>query len=338
MKLTRRGTVLVVAVAATLVLAGLYRSYRVIVIVGPGLVALSAAVVQLRLVDRPTVIRRLPPNGPPGETHEVELRIDATRRLTAQIEDDVDDGLTATGNDTEVIVGRGTTSTYEVDYERRGRYDLGGTRLTVTDLFGLLSQTFVYWNPQPVVVYPPVEPLPESVRTALSGLLGSAGLDSREHFEQLREFSEGDSLRDVHWKSSAKTPAQALLVAEFTGDDQQDAIWLAVQARDRRADEAATAAASIAARLLDHGYAVGLRTGDETVSPEHGREQRTAVFTQLAALEPGGAPPQHADDADVFVYTVADRSAPVVSIDGVEYAFDTACRPAQTPLAGVMTS
>jgi uncharacterized protein (DUF58 family) len=339
MNLTRRGKVLVGAVGLVIVTSIPYGGRGLAVIAGPGLIALGAAIVQLRTVERPTVSRRLSPNGPPGAEHVVDLRIDANHRLAASIEDDVDKGLTATGNETEAVVGEGTTISYEVTYERRGQFELGGTRITVTDLFGLVERTFVYWNPEPVTVYPPTEALSDSVRGALSKLLGAAGRESREHFEQLREYDEGDSLRDVHWKSSAKTPDQELLVAEYTGDERRDAILIAAQARDQRADETAIAAASIAATLLDRGYAVGLTTAHGTIAPGYGTAQRADVFEQLAILEAGAQPEKDPDAADVHVYTSRDRSSPVVRIGDGSYPFGDVTRAADdTPPTGVLSA
>jgi uncharacterized protein (DUF58 family) len=289
----------------------------------PGVVALFAAVVQVRLIDRPTLSRRVPSNGSPGEERTVELQFEAGRQLAAHVEETVGDGLAATGNSRDASIGDGEPFTYEVVYERRGEYGLGPTRVTVTDLFGLVERTYVYWNPDTVTIYPPRKSVPTGVRSALSVCTEVRAEHRRGEFDQLREYQRGDPLRDVHWKSSAKLPTDKLLLTELTATERRETVRVVAQTMDQRADELAVVTASVVTYLLDCGATVGLTTAEGRVEPDGCPEQRDELLSQLAVLGTHSVPPARRAAADVYVYTPVDGSAPIVSVDGDERRFTT---------------
>ncbi|WP_162562561.1 hypothetical protein [Salinigranum rubrum] len=87
MRLTRRGwTVVAVALSGTL-MAAWFGARSLNAVVFPCLVALVAAVVQVRRTGVPTVDRTLPPNGFPGDSGEVTLRFETDAPFTAVVRD-----------------------------------------------------------------------------------------------------------------------------------------------------------------------------------------------------------------------------------------------------------
>jgi len=336
MKLTGRGRVLVAVIAVTVVMALLYGGRALDAIVLPGTVALLAAVVQLRRIDRPALSRRVPPSGKPDEEWRIELHFDTEGggQFAARIDETVSGGLAASGNEADTTVGDGTPFPYTVRYDRRGEHELGPTRVTVTDLLGLVERTYVYWNRDTVTVYPRTRPVPDGLRSALATAAETSVAHGREAFDRLREYERGDPVRDVHWKSSAKLPAEDLLVAECSATERRERLHVAAQTMDHRADELAVVTASVVSELLDRGFAVGLSTAGGTVSPNRGTRQQDELLSRLAIVDTTPVPPAERSDADVSVHTPADGAAPIVSVHGTEYAFEPARDGLDTATAG----
>ena len=101
---------------------------------------------------------------------------------------------------------------------KRGLYKWSGVIVEGTDALGLVTRTLEYpTTPTEITVLP--RPIPVSIEMptaagwgiseAESGQTRGAGLEPRG----IREFSHGDSLRHIHWRSTAKTGR--LLVKEF---------------------------------------------------------------------------------------------------------------------------
>src|SRR4051794_518622 len=98
---------------------------------------------------------------------------------------------------------------YRFPTDRRGRYEVGPLRATLTDAFGLVGTTRRVLASEEVIVYPRVHDIvapPE---------IGGLDLD-RDHphvrarveptgeFMTLRDYAPGDDLRHVHWRSTAR--------------------------------------------------------------------------------------------------------------------------------------
>lgn len=101
---------------------------------------------------------------------------------------------------------------------RRGPLLLAGGILAHTDPFGLFRAFRRSASPQTVLVLPPRYPLPPLTLPGQSqyqrgGVALASGVGEIEEFVALREYRRGDSLRRVHWRSSARLGE--LVVKEF---------------------------------------------------------------------------------------------------------------------------
>jgi uncharacterized repeat protein (TIGR01451 family) len=97
----------------------------------------------------------------------------------------------------------------EIVPQRRGRLHFSGLCLYRPDPFGLLRTLHAVALPQSCCVLPrryPISPLPSGDgRTYQRGGVALANaVGESEEFMALREYRPGDSLRGVHWRSSAK--------------------------------------------------------------------------------------------------------------------------------------
>ncbi len=101
---------------------------------------------------------------------------------------------------------RGTEAelSWPVDTARRGRFDVGPSRLEAGDPFGLRRRELATRVPTPVLVVPRVHAV------APAGAAGSTDdgsgdeHDGSDQFHSLREYVVGDPIKMVHWRSSAR--------------------------------------------------------------------------------------------------------------------------------------
>ena len=97
---------------------------------------------------------------------------------------------------------------FELRRVPRGRYAFDTVRLTIEDPFGLARASLVHGEPQALVVYPRL--------VALTRLFSEGRAQSQDgrrlllrrptgyELHGVREYVEGESLRNVHWRSTAR--------------------------------------------------------------------------------------------------------------------------------------
>jgi len=320
MALTRRGTIAVAVVVVGLALALFNGPRALFPFVGPVLVALVAAQLQVRSVGRPRLERQVPADGFVGERRTVELQFRDPPTRLVRIVDAVGDGLTRLDDGPLWgTLGRSELS-YEVRYERRGRGELGPATIGVRDSLGLVERTFEYEGVDRTLVYPTVYELTGTTTHELNMLADEAfRQQNREEFDSLREYERGDSLRDVHWKSSAKRPADDLVVKQFVAEEDLGSVEIVAESEPGGTDAMAEAAASVALYLLDAGVEVGLSTPDESVAVDAGADQRLAVLRALAVAGPGTA---SGADADTAIHVEGHGGGATVTVRGRSVAFE----------------
>jgi uncharacterized protein (DUF58 family) len=135
---------------------------------------------------------------------------------------------------------------------RRGRYRWSGITVEGTDALGLITKRKGYATPPTELTVLP-RPIPVNVELpsasgwgiseAESGQTRGAGLEPRG----IRSYVPGDSLRHVHWRSSAKTGQ--LLVKEFEAGSQAAAAFLVQRTKGT---EVSTGAKSSLELMIGH--------------------------------------------------------------------------------------
>jgi uncharacterized protein (DUF58 family) len=183
---------------------------------------------------------------------------------------------------------------------RRGLYTLGPTGLRTGDPCGFYSVSVEYPTSLTMTVMPPIIHLP-TIDVAPAGQAGEGrhsapALEEAVHTAGVREFLPGDSLRRIHWPTTARRDEP--FVRLF--DSAPESNWWIVLDMDQRVQagtgEGATEehgvilAASLADRGLHGGKAVGLVVhGQELVwlPPKLGADQCWDVLRALALLRPG---------------------------------------------------
>ena len=302
--MTSRGLTLVVG-AALLVLIGRLLGVAELYVVGAATGALVAvAVLATRLASATVAARRLVANPrlPAGARGEVVLELRNDSRLPATlllVEDRCHPSL---ADVPRFVVpglrpGRTVALPYAVRGSVRGRYRVGPAALRVRDPFGLAERVRHYTQTAEVLVYPRIEALSAGPLRGLHRGSGSSGrrrvYAAGDEFYTMREYVQGDDLRQVHWPSTAHR--QTLMVR------QQEMPWQAqatvfcdtrVRAHSgvgeqSTLEKAVSAAASVLWHLAERGYALRFTTDQQVVLP--GAEPFSALVERLADLRAGEA-------------------------------------------------
>jgi uncharacterized protein (DUF58 family) len=154
-----------------------------------------------------------PARVPAGQTASVTIRLDNVSRLPTGLLLTEDTVPYSIGARPRFILDRiepgGTRQlSYPIQPDHRGKFSIGPLHVRVADAFGLAKVGSTAAPPCTLVVTPPVTALP---RTALAGSwLGegdaraSTAAAAGEDDVVPRAYRDGDELRRVHWRSTAR--------------------------------------------------------------------------------------------------------------------------------------
>jgi len=314
MRLTRRGYAVLAIVVVAEVLAITYGARSLNAIAAPAVVVLFASAVQLWRTPAPTVERDAVPAGFPGDTREVTVDVDGGG--VAEIDETVPDGLTA--SDVSVEATLPTTVTYTLTCDERGRHKLGPLRVRVRDMLGLVERTTQSGSATHVLVYPSVYQV-AGREVILRHVLERSEVE-RQEFDTIREYAPGDPLRDVHWKSTAKSPGDIYVTQFADSRVEDDDVTIAAMGTAGSIDEMAAAAASVAVMAIDAGLGVELRLPDAHVRLGRGENHRQRLLAALAETDTDFTTPFESYALDEAA--VADADVVIRSVsDGVSIAF-----------------
>jgi uncharacterized protein (DUF58 family) len=109
-----------------------------------------------------------------------------------------------------VAAGQSVKAAYRARLPRRGRYDLGPLRLSTRFPFGLFERTVVVPAEGSLVVYPRLGRLTRLWAARRREAFAGTHRRERRHgaegdFYGVRGWHDGDSLRWVHWRTTART-------------------------------------------------------------------------------------------------------------------------------------
>jgi uncharacterized protein (DUF58 family) len=117
---------------------------------------------------------------------------------------------------------------------RRGQFELGPTVLTTGDPFGVFHKAKGFQPVQSLIVFPMLIPIQSflSPPGILPGgqVIRRKSPDVTPHAAGVREYVFGDSMKRIHWPTSARRGQ--LMVKEFEQDPQSE-IWLVLDAQTK---------------------------------------------------------------------------------------------------------
>lgn len=287
-----------IAFGAILVMYGFIEDQRDIVRVGLAGLAVVVTALLAVSVTRPSIhVSRVvePPIAQRGDDISVLLTLRAGPYLPGGAllaEDCIHQEL---GESAKFRIGGQSSANvrYHIATRRRGRWILGPLKLTVTDPFLLAERVNLIGRGTEVVVGPAVHDLePPAGAGQWRGFGDSSGLGvaaSGADDVAVREYHQGDDIRRIHWKSSARQ--QELMVRREEHPEQLRAsIVLDTRKTTHSADSlewAIDAAVSIAHVLSTHGFTIQISHNDNppswlTPNDTHGFDD---LIVDLAQIE-----------------------------------------------------
>ncbi|AXI63113.1 DUF58 domain-containing protein [Pseudomonas kribbensis] len=278
---------------------------------------------RLKRLPSPRMKRQIPGSLALGRWSEIRLEIehDFDQPLAIQIFDHVPDGLSFENLplDTELQPGQRSLIGYRLRPLKRGHFTFDTCELNLPSPFGLWSGKRLLNITDHTRVYPDFARLYGGQLLAVDNWLSQLGVRQRQRrgqgmeFHQLREFREGDSLRQIDWKATARhrTP----IAREYEDERDQQIIFMLDCGRQMRSqdgelshfDHALNACLLLSYVALRQGDAVGLSTfaceQPRCVAPVKGTNQLRTLLNTVYDL----ASSRHAADYQTAVNQVLAR-------------------------------
>ncbi|NQD94671.1 DUF58 domain-containing protein [Pseudomonas sp. CrR25] len=291
---------------------------------GALLALLGAALVDaLRLRRRasPRIERQLPGNLPLGRWSEVHLTAHHAyaQPLALEVFDHVPDGMACEHlpQRIELLPGQQTRFTYRVRPLQRGHFHFPCCEIALPSPLRLWQARRYLQLPGETRVYPDFARLYGAQLMAVDDWLNQLGVRQRPRrglgleFHQLREFRDGDSLRQIDWKATARkrTP----IAREYQDERDQQIVFLLDCGRRMRSqdgelahfDHALNASLLLSYVALRQGDAVGLATfaGEQPrfLPPVKGAAQLNLLLNAVYDLQTTRQPADFAAAADALL-------------------------------------
>jgi len=196
-----------------------------------------------------------------------------------------------------------TSWRYHLTCKQRGIFNLGPWHWTTSDPFGIFYLHRNYFHTQKMIVYPPLALLPDSLLPIGRQVGDLRPLNQPLAAETIlathtRPFQPGDSLRRVHWRTTAR---HGSLYIKIFDPEAASRVWLIPDLdanvhsssaqdsddwQDSSEENMILLLSALASQLLKDHRAVGLFAGSESekiVLPQRGPAH---FWTILAALTP----------------------------------------------------
>lgn len=261
----------------------------------------------MRLRNRPSprVQRQMPGSLALGRWGEIRLVLehDFAQALSVQVFDHVPDGLSVEHMPQSIDLRPGERSElgYRLRPLRRGHFNFGRCEIHLPSPMGLWSARRLIEVSDTTRVYPDFARLYGAQLQGVDNWLSQLGVRQRQRrglgleFHQLREFREGDSLRQIDWKATARqrTP----IAREYQDERDQQIVFMLDCGRRMRSqddelshfDHALNACLLLSYVALRQGDAVGLCTfaGDQPryLAPVKGSSQLNLLLNAVYDLD-----------------------------------------------------
>ena len=231
---------------------------------------------RLQRLPSPQLRRQLPGSLPLGRWSEVRLELlpSADQPLVIEVFDHAPNGLSFEHLPQRVVLepGQGSQLSYRVRPLKRGHFSFLHCEINLPSPLGLWSAKRLLAVADSTRVYPDFARLYGGQLQAVDNWISQLGVRQLQRrglgleFNQLREFREGDSLRQIDWKATARqrTP----IAREYQDERDQQIIFMLDCGRRMRSqdgelahfDHALNACLLLSYVALRQGDAVGLST------------------------------------------------------------------------------
>lgn len=194
-----------------------------------------------------------------------------------------------------LATGQRRRHSVEVVFPKRGWQELGPWRLEVLLPLGFFLKSKILVAGRQVLVYPRLLPFSKASLRRGGGRRSPDALESRGRegdVTQLRDFQEGDELRAIHWKQTARQ--QHLVVVERQRATERPIFYVVDPRLEDPADplqlerfeHLVSEVATGVVRRLREGIRVGLVVGSLVVPPVRSVRRAPMLLRPLAEVEP----------------------------------------------------
>jgi uncharacterized protein (DUF58 family) len=273
------------------------------------------------------VVRRIPGTLPLGVWCEVQLRLANGSAWPLQLElfDGIPNALDALGMPRKLRLAPGIAADlrYQVKPKERGAHRFEACHLRLTSPLKLWRRN-LRGGPETLVrVFPNFAAVRKYAQLATSHRLAQLGIHRKRRrgegmeFHQLREYREGDSLRQIDWKATARM--RRLISRDYQDERDQQVVFLLDCGRRMRTrdgelshfDHTLTAVLLTAYVALREGDAAGLLTfaGEERwLPPRKTGAALDELLLTLYDLQPAAVATDYLAAARLFLTRVRKRS------------------------------
>ncbi|WP_289679898.1 DUF58 domain-containing protein [Candidatus Venteria ishoeyi] len=259
--------------------------------------------ISLYRLPTPTLERKLAHSLPLGIWSPVKLSISTIPPLKLEIFDDYPTPAVVQDQPYQVFLP--ATKKLQIQYlfqpQLRGNMLFPGIHLRLYSPWRLWSQRRYQHLPQTVRIYPNFAAIRKYMKLAMENRLGQLGIRKQQRrgegmeFHQMREYREGDSMRQIDWKTSVRQ--RKLISREYTDEREQQVVFLLDCSQRMRAkddhlshfDHCLNALLLVAYAALRQGDAPGLLTfsgATRWLPPRPGQDTINHLLNQLYDLQP----------------------------------------------------
>lgn len=283
--------------------------------------------VRLWRIPAPTLSRQVSGSLPLGEWRQAGLRLDNRHRTPIRVEvfDHHPPEIESEGLPRTAVIAGGHWAkfSYRLRPTERGRLDFQPAQVWLASPWRLWRRNLRLGNSEEVHVYPNFAAVMKYALLAHDQRLAQLGIRLHRRrgegleFHQLREYREGDSLRQIDWNASART--RRLISREYQDERDQRVFFLLDCSRRMRAEDGALSHFDHclnAVLLLTHvalrqGDAVGLLSfsGDTRwLAPRKRQGTQNLILNTVFDLQPGTLAPDYLQAAREFMQRQQKRS------------------------------
>lgn len=297
-------------------------------------VLLTATTLDALLAGRtpsPGLVRTVPQALALNEWHDVTVRVENTakRALAIELTDAVPVELRSEGlpRTVEVAPGKWAEFTWRLRPTVRGEFQLGWMELRFRGPLGLVRHRRRVEARAQLRVYPNFKAVSRFALLALDNRVAELGVHTRRRrgqgleFMQLREYREGDPIRQIDWKAVSRR--NQLISREYREEQNQQVVFLLDCGRRMRTrdgelayfDHVLNAVLLVSYVALRQGDAVGAFTFsgvDRILPPRKGRGAMNTLLNGLFDIQPTTAPSDFSEAATRIATRVKRRALVVV--------------------------
>ncbi|MFC3606317.1 DUF58 domain-containing protein [Stutzerimonas tarimensis] len=285
---------------------------------------------RLRRQPSPEIKRQLPGEAPVGRWQEVRLELRHGSRVRVQVFDHAPASLQVDSLPVAVRLAPGETATlsYLFCATERGLFHFEHCEVQLPSPWRLWHSRRLLTLPGDIRIYPDFSRLHGARLMAVENWLGGLGIRQRprrgpgQEFRQLREYRDGDTLRQVDWKATARV--RHPIVREYQDERDQRILFLLDGGRRMRSqdggkshfDHSLEACLLLSHVALRQGDAVGLSTfateQPRFVAPGKGPAQLTSLLDAMYDLRSSRAQADYSSAAATLLARQRRRALVIV--------------------------